>query len=175
MKYACCPETQHKKAETVWSPLECQSGLNSDIVMEKSWHPETAPSPIILHSSVKEKKKQSMCEQIPPLPEFYLTQPNWKPYKASVLTIAISSPLNWCQCSSLLYETIICLFFLLFGSMLLPVLGQQKHGQPARMSDSISRLLVSICHSLYYILPPVCTQDLIYISISLRLKLCNDC
>lgn len=47
---------KHTK-QKVWAPLECQSGLNSDIVMEKSWHPETAPSPIILHSSVKEKRR----------------------------------------------------------------------------------------------------------------------
>lgn len=56
MKYACCSETQHRR-QKVWSPLECRSGLNLDIVMEKSWHPETYTSLIIPHSSVQEKEE----------------------------------------------------------------------------------------------------------------------
>lgn len=53
MKYACAhaPRSNIPKKEKKrdWSPPECQSGSNSDIVMEKRWRPAAGrrPSPVI--------------------------------------------------------------------------------------------------------------------------------
>lgn len=72
----------------------------------KELAPGDSPSLIIPHSSVKEKEEHMWIDS--PLPGFYLTQPNWKQYKAiGVLTNTVYNPLNWCQCNLLLYDIIV--------------------------------------------------------------------
>lgn len=129
--------------------------FDSDVLMgEWSQAPRGHPSPITLRF-LREKKGAEHFGEDSSVPQLSLT-PNWKPYKASdVLTNAIYEPLNWCQRNPLLFDLIISLFLArrLCRLWLLLMLAQQKCGHPARLLDSISRLLVSVCRPLYYILP----------------------
>lgn len=151
MKYACCPETQHTK-QKVWSPPECRSDSNSEIVMEKSWWPEAAPR-LLFFSLLRREKEEHMWIDSPPT-GLYLT-PNWTPHKAScVLTNAVCNFLNVCQRNSLLYHIIIS--FSSCGRKLLLMLAQQKQGQSAHLSDIILRLLFADSQPIYYILPLIC-------------------
>lgn len=150
-------ETNRHEICMLSSNLE-QSVNFESLILTLWWEREPAPgghpSPITLRF-LCERKERSTSERIPQCHSLSLT-PNWKPYKASdVLTNAIYEPLNWCQRNPLLFDLIISLFLArrLRRLWLLLTLAQQKCGHPARLLDSISRLLVSNCRPLYYILP----------------------
>lgn len=118
----------------------------------KELAPRGCPWPIILHSSVKEEGEHMWRDSSPS--QLQLT-PNWKPYKASgVLTNAIYNSLNWCQRNSVLFDRITSLSSC--SVALWAKAAVNACSAEACVSDSIVRVLVSICQSLYYILPLIC-------------------
>lgn len=80
-KMHACPEMVHTKKK-FRSPPECQSGSNSDIVMENRWHLEASCHLLFFHSSVKENGERPHTGSSSP--HFYLTL-NWNPNKGRTL------------------------------------------------------------------------------------------